>query len=100
MPWLDVYGEGTLTLSTALIHITCRVIIHTQHWHKAIAVAISSTDIRRGRSNFADSKSDPSSTLADESTLLQGIIDPFDGVLLHGEKETAGHLVVRGTRVE
>lgn len=57
-------------------------------WYKP-----SSTDI-------VDVKTNTTSSLADHGTVLEGVVDTLDRVVLHADKEARAQLRVRCTRVE
>jgi hypothetical protein len=42
----------------------------------------------------------PTSTLADHGTVLQGVVDPFHGVFFHANQETRAKLPSRSASIE
>jgi hypothetical protein len=47
-----------------------------------------------------DVQPDTSSGLADHGTVLEGIIDTLDGIILHADQEAGAQLRVRGASIE
>ena len=82
----------TFSLAASLVHIACRVIEHSQHRHDAIGCSISATDVTVGGTDVVDGEPNATCTLADDGTLLEGVIDALDAVLLHAHQEAAAQL--------
>lgn len=51
VPGLEVDGDGSLALSTALIDVACGVVEDTQHRDDAIRRAVCTTDVRARRTD-------------------------------------------------
>lgn len=87
VPGLQVYSEGSLSLSTSLVNVSGCVIEHPQHGHKSIRIAVGSSDIGVSGSDAVHGKSNASSKLRDDGSLFECVIDPLNGVLFHGEQK-------------
>eukprot|EP00438_Fugacium_kawagutii_P023836 Skav212421 [mRNA] locus=scaffold202:81336:82969:- [translate_table: standard] len=83
MPWLQVHGEGSFALATALIHVARRLVEVPQHGHQAVAVAVGAADVGAARPDVGDGHANATSRFRDQCALLQGIVHPLDGVVLH-----------------
>jgi hypothetical protein len=92
--------KGTRSLVTTLVDITSSSIISPQHGHDTVRVPIGSGDVRPLGSNVVDVESDPTGRLGDHGARLEGVVDPVDRVVLHGDQEAGRELRVRGTSVE
>ncbi|KAH3685492.1 hypothetical protein WICPIJ_003539 [Wickerhamomyces pijperi] len=100
VPWFQVQGEGTRSLVTTLVNVTGSVVEDTHHWDDTVGGTVSTSNVRTSGSNVVDVQTNTTGSLGDQGTLLQSLVDTFDGVVLHGDKETRGHLWVRSTSVE
>ena len=60
VPWLDVHGKRTLTLSTALVHVACRVVEDAEHGDDAVGRAIGSFDVRARSTDVVNGKASKS----------------------------------------
>jgi len=78
VPWLEVYGEGALTLATTLVDVPCSIIEDLEHWHESIGVAICASDVRFACANAVHCDSNTSRILADDSRLPECIVDTLN----------------------
>lgn len=92
--------KGTRSLVTTLVDITSSSIISPQHGHDTVRVPVGSGDVRPLGSNVVNVETDPTGRLGDHGARLEGVIDPVDRVVLHGDQEAGRELRVRGTGVE
>lgn len=89
-----------VSLTTALLHISRRLIEIAQERDQALATAIRATDVRAAGSGVRDGQADASSGFGDLCTLLQRVVDAFDAILLELHQEAGGHLWLWRTRIE
>src|SRR5690606_601765 len=57
-------------------------------------------DIRTRSANVVDRKTNTTGALRDQRALLQGIVNTFDGIVLHGKQEAGRHLWFGRTSIE
>ena len=100
VPWLDVNGECTRSLVTALIDVSGSGIEGSEHGDDTVRVAVCSGDIRPLGTDVVDVKTDTSCGLGDLSAGLESLVDPFDRIVSHSDEETRRHLRVGCTSVE
>mmetsp|Transcript_39897 Transcript_39897/g.95443 ORF Transcript_39897/g.95443 Transcript_39897/m.95443 type:complete len:261 (+) Transcript_39897:3-785(+) len=100
MPRLHVHREGALTLAATLVDVARRLVEVPKQRHKAVAVAVRTTNVGPLCADVGQGHPDPASALRDECTLLQGVVDSLDAVVLHREQETRGHLRLRRACIE
>lgn len=96
VPGFQVDSERTLTLTTSLVDVPGGIIEHLEHRDESVTVAVGTLDIGVLSADIADRDPNTSGTLGDQSTLLQSVVDPVDGVGLHLEKEATRHLGLGG----
>jgi len=78
MPWLEVNSESTLSFASTLITVSSCVIEHSEHWNKAVGMAICASDVGLRRPNIMNRKTDSTSMLRNNSTLFQSFVDTFN----------------------
>mmetsp|Transcript_989 Transcript_989/g.1567 ORF Transcript_989/g.1567 Transcript_989/m.1567 type:complete len:407 (+) Transcript_989:1659-2879(+) len=100
VPRLHVDGKGALALATTLIHISGSVIEDAQHGHNTVGLAVGATDVAASGANVVNGQPNATCTLGDSGTLLEGVIDAFNGVVLHTQQEARGQLWVGCATVE
>ena len=75
-----VRGEALVNIARSRIEVS-------QHRYKSITCPICSLNQGPPRSNIMDAQANAPRMLANQSTILQRVIDTCDTVLLHGEQE-------------
>ena len=45
VPRFEIHGERSLPLASSLVHISCSVVVNSQHWHDAVRHSISASDV-------------------------------------------------------
>merc|ERR1719424_1707877 len=100
MPWLKVHRKRTFALASTLVDVACGLVEVAKHRQEAIAVAICTTDVGSCGTDVGNRYADTTSTLRDQCTLLQGVIDAVDAVGLHCEQKARRHLWCWGPCVE
>ena len=63
VPWLDVHGKGTLALSTALVHVACRVVEDAEHGDDAVGRAVGAFDVGSRGTDVVNGEADAAGIL-------------------------------------
>src|SRR6201999_2166935 len=92
MPGLEIDRKSALAFTTALIHITRRIVVNAQHGDDTVAGAIGAAYIGTGGPDIMDGQTDAAGALGDLGGLFERVIDAIDAVILHGKKEAGTHL--------
>jgi len=100
VPGFQLDSEGSHAFAPALVDLSCGVVEDLEHGDDACRVAPGALDEGSLGTDVADRESDAARVLADDSTLLEGLVDSLDAVLLYGQQEAGGHLCTWGTCVE
>ena len=100
MPGLQVNGKRTFPLTTALIHVAGRVVEHAQHRNDPVRGSVGPLNVCTCCPDVVNAQTNPPGRLRNLGRLFQGIINTINGVVLHGEQETARHLGFGRTGVE
>ena len=100
MPGLQVHRKGSFALAAALVHVASRVVEYTEQGDQAVRRSVGAADVRPRRTDVVNAQSNATGTLADFGTLLQGVVDAVDAVVLHLEQEATGHLWLGGACIE
>ena len=94
-------GPNThLALASTLVHVASRVVEDTEHGNDAVRRPVGAPDVAVGGTDVMNCEADAASVLGDDSTVLKGIIDAADAVLLHRKEKAGAHLGARGSGVE
>jgi len=87
VPRFQLDSEGSHAFAPALGDLSCGVVEDLEHGDDACRVAPGALDEGSLGTDVADRESDAARVLADDSTLLEGLLDTLDAVLLHGQQE-------------
>jgi hypothetical protein len=100
MPWLQVHGKGAGSLVATLVHISSRVVEHTEHGNKTVRGTVCTTNVRTSCTNAVTRNANSTSRLRDQRTALQRVVDALYAVLLHVKEKTGRHLRVWSACIE
>ena len=100
VPWLEVDGNTSLALTTSLIDIAGSVVEDTKHRDDSVGSSVGSTNVGLASTNVVSGQTNSTGVLRDDGTVLEGIVNSIDGVLLHGQEKARRHLRSVGSGVE
>ena len=83
-----------------LVYILGGGIEDTQHGYNAITRSVGSSNMTFGCSDVVDMQPDSARPFADKGTVFQGVINPVDAVVFHGQKKAGAQLWTRSPCVE
>ena len=76
------------------------VVEDTEHWKDAVGGAVCAPDVGSSRADVVDGEANASSALGNDCTLLEGVVNALNAVVLHADQEAARQLGVGSARVE
>mmetsp|Transcript_39014 Transcript_39014/g.91260 ORF Transcript_39014/g.91260 Transcript_39014/m.91260 type:complete len:642 (+) Transcript_39014:465-2390(+) len=100
VPRLDVHGESSFALATALVNIASGVVKDTQHWHQPVARAARALNVRALCANVVHRQTDATRRFGDLCAQRERLEDALDRVALHRKQEARRHLRARSARIE
>jgi hypothetical protein len=95
-----VRNERSPSTTLTLVDVAGGVVEDLEHGHDAVAGAVGAADVGVGGADVVDGEADASGELGDARARLERLVDPVDGVVLHGQEEARGELGARGAGVE
>ena len=88
VPRLQIDSKGAITLATTLVDITGSRIKVAKHRHNTVASAVCAIDCCPTGTNIVNRQANTTGVLANQSTVLQRIVNALNAILLHCNKET------------
>lgn len=87
VPRLQVDGKSTWTLVSSLVHISGSVVEHPEHGNNTVGGTVGTTNVGAGSTDAVHIEADSTSGLRNQCTCLKRVIDTFNAILLHVDKE-------------
>ncbi len=100
MPWLEVNGNASLALAASLVDVSGSVVEDAKHGNDTVGSSIGSSNVGLAGTNVVAGKTNSPGILGNDGTVLEGVVDSVDGVILHGQEEARRHLRSVGSGIE